>query len=217
VRQSEPDAFTELYQRVAAEYGAALERLAYAYEADSDRRRDLLQEIHFQLWRSFEKFESRCSLRTWIYRVAHNVATSHVARQRKNKAREFVTLEEIERRKANGEDIEVSTNRQKALTRLLTATPEAGGTSCIQYYRAELERKRDFHRGTWFWSRLLIFLPGPLLFCVGFAQAHPEIATFIWLEFAALLILAVIAVPLNLRLARKFQRRIDALNAVLEE
>jgi len=108
----------ELYQRVAAEYGAALERLAYAYEGDSDRRRDLLQEIHFQLWRSFEKFDSRCWLRTWAYRVAHNVATSHVVRQRRRKVREFVTLEEIETR-AGLEDIEISTDRHKSLTRLL--------------------------------------------------------------------------------------------------
>ena len=108
----------DLCQQVAAEYGAALERLAYAYEGDSDRRRDLLQEIHFQLWRSFEKFDSRCSLRTWAYRVAHNVATSHVVRQRRRKVREFVTLEEIETR-AGLEDIEISTDRQKSLTRLL--------------------------------------------------------------------------------------------------
>jgi RNA polymerase sigma-70 factor (ECF subfamily) len=108
----------ELYQQVAAEYGAALERLAYAYEGDSDRRRDLLQEIHFQLWRSFQKFDSRCSLRTWTYRVAHNVATSHVVRQRRRNVREFVTLEEIETR-VGLEDIEISTDRQKALTRLL--------------------------------------------------------------------------------------------------
>jgi RNA polymerase sigma-70 factor, ECF subfamily len=52
----------DLFQQVAAEYGAALERLAHAYEADSDRCRDLLQEIHFQLWHSFERFDGRCSL-----------------------------------------------------------------------------------------------------------------------------------------------------------
>jgi RNA polymerase sigma-70 factor (ECF subfamily) len=39
-------------------------------------RRDLLQEIHLALWRSFATFDDRCSLRTWVYRVAHNVATS---------------------------------------------------------------------------------------------------------------------------------------------
>jgi RNA polymerase sigma-70 factor (ECF subfamily) len=109
---------TELYRRVAAEYGAALERLAFAYEEDSDRRRDLLQDIHFQIWRSFEQFDGRCSLRTWAYRVAHNVATSHVVRQRRSRSREFVSLEEIEI-KSDLEDLEVSADRQKALTRLL--------------------------------------------------------------------------------------------------
>lgn len=97
------------------------------------------------------------------------------------------------------------------------AMPNVGETGCSDFYRAELERQRDFHRGKWFWSRLLIFLPGPLVFCLGFAQAFPELAWLIWLNLAAILILAVIAVPLNLRLARRYQRRIDALDAVLTD
>jgi hypothetical protein len=32
----------------------ALGRLARAYEADPDKGRDLLPEIHFALWRSFD-------------------------------------------------------------------------------------------------------------------------------------------------------------------
>ena len=36
----------ELYQQAVRTYGAALERLARAYEADLDLRLDLLQEIH---------------------------------------------------------------------------------------------------------------------------------------------------------------------------
>src|SRR5688572_2111714 len=40
----------DLYGKAAAEFGGALERLARGYEADSDRRRDLLQEIHVALW-----------------------------------------------------------------------------------------------------------------------------------------------------------------------
>jgi RNA polymerase sigma-70 factor, ECF subfamily len=69
-----------LYSEVAAEYGGALERLACAYERDPDKRRDLLQEIHVSLWRSLARFDGRCSMRTWVYRVAHNIATSHVIR-----------------------------------------------------------------------------------------------------------------------------------------
>lgn len=86
----------DLYQQAVASYGAALARLASGYEADPDSRRDLLQEIHLALWRSFEGFAARCSLRTWVYRVAHNAATSHVIRQRRVRARTFVSLEEIE-------------------------------------------------------------------------------------------------------------------------
>ncbi|MBZ5677478.1 MAG: sigma-70 family RNA polymerase sigma factor [Acidobacteriia bacterium] len=85
----------DLYQEAAAGYGAALDRLASAYEANPEERRDLLQDIHLGLWRSFSAFDGRCALRTWVYRVAHNIATSHVIRQkRKNSA--LVTLEVIE-------------------------------------------------------------------------------------------------------------------------
>ena len=79
--KSEQEAY---WRQTAREYGAALERLAWAYEPDPDRRSDLLQEIHLALWRSFENFDARCSLRTWIYRVAHNVAISRVTRRKRN-------------------------------------------------------------------------------------------------------------------------------------
>jgi RNA polymerase sigma-70 factor (ECF subfamily) len=111
----------ELYRKVAEEYGAALARLAYAYEADPDLRRDLSQEIHLALWRSFGKFNGRCSLRTWIYRVAHNVAASHVIRQSKGKrnAPAFLTLEEAEAQ-AGQDNIEISADRGQALARLFS-------------------------------------------------------------------------------------------------
>ena len=84
-----------LYAEAAATYGAALQRLARAYERDADRRLDLLQEIHIALWRSFASFDGRCSLRTWVYRVAHNVAASQVSRRR-SRAPTLVGLDELE-------------------------------------------------------------------------------------------------------------------------
>ena len=93
--------------------------MAYAYEADPDLRRDLLQEIHLALWRSFSTFHGRCSLRTWIYRVANNVATSHVIRQANGKrnAPAFQTLEQAEAQ-ASDENVEISADRTRALARL---------------------------------------------------------------------------------------------------
>src|SRR5690242_1345164 len=73
---------SELYTRAVAECGRMLDRLAAGYEADPDKRRDLRQEIHFQLWRSFAAFDGRCSPTTWTLRVAHNTAASYVIRER---------------------------------------------------------------------------------------------------------------------------------------
>jgi len=106
------------YRSAAAEYGPALERLARAYEADADWRRDLLQEIHLALWRSFAGWDARCSLRTWVYRVAHNTATSHAIRQRRRNAHELVSLEELEAR-SSGESAESAAGQRAALDRLL--------------------------------------------------------------------------------------------------
>ena len=107
-----------LYQEAAATYGAALDRLARAYEADPDKRRDLGQEIHLALWRSFAGWNGQCSLRTWVYRVAHNAATSHVIRQRRANARTLVSLEELEHLPDPGGDRSVGETRH-TLDRLL--------------------------------------------------------------------------------------------------
>lgn len=69
------------YLEAAEAHGGALQRLARAMEADAERRRDLLQEMHVALWRSLARFDGRCSLKTWVYRVAHNVAATHVGRE----------------------------------------------------------------------------------------------------------------------------------------
>ncbi len=106
----------DLYQEAADTYGSALDRLARAYEADPETRRDLLQDIHLQLWRSFGHFDGRCSLRTWVYRVAHNVATGHVVRQRRIR-KTLATIEEIEAMPSNDQSERVVSEKQ-ALERL---------------------------------------------------------------------------------------------------
>jgi RNA polymerase sigma-70 factor (ECF subfamily) len=86
---------SELYAEASSAHGATMRRLARAYEADPDKRRDLLQEMQLELWLSFKSFDGRCSLRTWVYRVAHNVGASHVVRSRRLSSR-LVDLESLE-------------------------------------------------------------------------------------------------------------------------
>jgi RNA polymerase sigma factor (sigma-70 family) len=40
-------------------------------------REDLVQEVIIKLWKSYEKFDNRCKLSTWMYRIALNTAISH--------------------------------------------------------------------------------------------------------------------------------------------
>ncbi len=109
----------DLYESATVAYGAALDRLARAYEDDAEKRRDLLQEIHLALWRSFGKFDGRCSQRTWVYRVAHNAATSHIIRQRRAKTLAMISLEDLEKVSGKGER-DFDSDKRETLDRLLT-------------------------------------------------------------------------------------------------
>jgi RNA polymerase sigma-70 factor (ECF subfamily) len=107
-----------LYEETVSAYGAAIERLAGSYEADRDKRLDLLQDIHLAIWRSFQGFAGHCSLRTWVYRVAHNVAATHVVRHQRAGLRPMVSLDEVDELPAGSGDSEAAFGRQQSLDQL---------------------------------------------------------------------------------------------------
>lgn len=106
------------YREAAAAYGAALQRLARAVEIDPERRRDLLQDMHVALWRSFAAWDGRCGMRTWVYRVAHNVAATHVDRERRT-PRGQVALDDIASL-PDVQDVGGDLEKSDALARLMT-------------------------------------------------------------------------------------------------
>ena len=53
-------------------------KIAAIYTNNAEDRDDLVQEIVYQLWKSFDSFNSKSSLSTWMYRVAMNVAIYHL-------------------------------------------------------------------------------------------------------------------------------------------
>src|SRR5579863_4648091 len=113
----------DLYEEAIRTHALALERLARAYEADPDTRRDLLQEIHLALWRSLETYSAHCSLRTWIYRVAHNVAASHVMRSRRLRSKQLISIDSVDVADPHG-DATLIADRELALQRLLALIHE---------------------------------------------------------------------------------------------
>ena len=51
---------------------------------------DVTQEVFLKAYRSFDSFDGRCSLRTWLFRIAHNLCIDRARRRRR--APEWVSL-----------------------------------------------------------------------------------------------------------------------------
>jgi RNA polymerase sigma-70 factor (ECF subfamily) len=86
----------DLYRTAGKQFGPAMARLATSYEIDPALREDLLQDIHFAVWQSFANYRGECALRTWVYRVAHNTAATHVLRQKRIHRDQWVSVEELD-------------------------------------------------------------------------------------------------------------------------
>lgn len=108
----------ERFAEAATQFGGAIGRLARAYEPDVDVRRDLVQDIHLAIWRSLATFDDRCSMRTWVYRVAHNVAASHALHRSKKRRERLATLEDLADL-ASSDDPEGQVAERQALGRLM--------------------------------------------------------------------------------------------------
>jgi len=107
----------QLYREAGAQFAPAIARLAQAVERNPDKARDLEQEIHCALWTSLARFEGKSSLKTWVYRVAHNVAADHIARS--SRLPRKIPLEDIDTLPTAG-DPETETDEVLVLNRVAT-------------------------------------------------------------------------------------------------
>lgn len=62
-------------------HGPSLKRLCRGYEADAQRREELEQDVLLSLFRALPRFRGEASVRTFLFRVAHNTAIRHVKRE----------------------------------------------------------------------------------------------------------------------------------------
>lgn len=65
-------------RRLLQSHDLAVKRLVASVELDSARRQDLVQDIWLAIWQALPRFRGECGERTFVYRIAHNRAVSHV-------------------------------------------------------------------------------------------------------------------------------------------
>jgi len=110
------------------EHGAALGRVAAAYEADRTRQEDLFQEICLALWQALPRFRGEATLRTFVFRVAHNRGLTHRMRQARSApaGHRAGSLEEVAERpdpRPGPDDQADSARRRERLLSALRALP----------------------------------------------------------------------------------------------
>ncbi len=79
-----PESKEEFIELLKAHKGI-LYKIINAYCYDPEDRKDLEQEIVIQVWKSLDSYDSRFKLSTWIYKIALNVAISHLRKDSRRK------------------------------------------------------------------------------------------------------------------------------------
>lgn len=106
-----PESRADTCQRLMTAHGPAIRRLAAATERDPMRQQDLVQEIWLAIWQALPRFRGECAERTFVFRIAHNRAVTHVDHWNR---RRMEPLEDSERLSSAGLDPEERlANRQR--------------------------------------------------------------------------------------------------------
>ena len=107
----------EAFEALLREHGGALQRVAASYEADPELRDDLYQEICLAIWKALPSFRGDASVRTFLFRIAHNRGLSHGWRE----GRVPKPLEEPEALPDPTDSPEDAVDRSRRRARLLSA------------------------------------------------------------------------------------------------
>jgi len=115
---------------VIEQHKGIIYKVANSYCRNTEDRKDLIQEIIFQLWRSFERYNDQYKMSTWLYRVALNVAISFYRKDSKRTDQPSESIVDIIQVK---EDTEETEQQLLLLQRFISELPELDRAIMILY------------------------------------------------------------------------------------
>lgn len=138
------NATREAFGDVLERHRGIVLKVAGSYAADPDDRADLAQDIAAQLWRAWPSYAPDRPVTTWMYRIALNVAISHL-RGRTLRDRHHVPLDEETHAGAlheasPGEDHEAN-QHLRMLQRVIAALPPLDRALMLLYLDERSQRE----------------------------------------------------------------------------
>ena len=78
------DSIREIFVSRVSENNGIIHKICNIYCNTSEDKKDMMQEITFQLWKAFPNFQEKSKFSTWMYRIALNTAITDIRRSKKN-------------------------------------------------------------------------------------------------------------------------------------
>jgi RNA polymerase sigma-70 factor (ECF subfamily) len=78
---------SQKFRELVSSYSSGIRRLCAIYARNSADREDLFQDIFLAIWKALPAFRNDASERTWLYRIAHNVALTWRGKHRRSNNR----------------------------------------------------------------------------------------------------------------------------------
>lgn len=110
-------------ERIIADYGQGLARVAASYEADPALQEDLLQEILLAVHRALPSLQAEDRLAPFVFRIAHNRSVTHVMRQAGAKRRGALHESEAAPESFTPEQLLLADERARRLTAAIRRLP----------------------------------------------------------------------------------------------
>jgi len=74
----------EVFVDLIKEHQSLIFKVSAMYTENKHDQKDLYQEIVYQLWKSFDSFQEKSKISTWMYRVALNTAIKQLNSRKRN-------------------------------------------------------------------------------------------------------------------------------------
>jgi len=74
----------DIFIKKLSENNGIIHKVCNIYCNNSEEKKDLMQEITLQLWKSFSNFREKSKFSTWMYRIALNTAITEIRKSNRN-------------------------------------------------------------------------------------------------------------------------------------